>query len=275
MTTPLNPDQAGIIKTEGNVKEISGFKGFDKDMKCRGFQFTEGETYRHEGEVKACESGFHLCENPIDVFGYYAPGESVYRHATASGQIDTHDDDSKVACSEITIGAAISLHDLIGTGIQFFFSRKYKSKTSKHSTGYSSASSATGDSSASSATGDRSASSATGDRSASSATGDSSASSATGDSSASSATGDRSASSATGYSSASSATGYSSAAVVTGLYGKAMAGKYGCIALAWWNEKEERGEMRCAETGCGDGSDGKLKSEVWYTLDDDGEFVEA
>ena len=230
MTTPLNPDQAGIIKTEGNVKEISGFKGFDKDMKCRGFQFTEGETYRHEGEVKACESGFHLCENPIDVFGYYAPGESVYRHATASGQIDTHDDDSKVACSEITIGAAISLHDLIGTGIQFFFSRKYKSKTSKHSTGYSSASSATGD---------------------------------------------RSASSATGYSSASSATGYSSAAVVTGLYGKAMAGKYGCIALAWWNEKEERGEMRCAETGCGDGSDGKLKSEVWYTLDDDGEFVEA
>jgi hypothetical protein len=53
-----------------------------------------------------------------------------------------------------------------------------------------------------------------------------------------------------------------------------MAGKYGCIALAWWNEKEERCEMRCAETGCGDGSDGKLKAETWYRLDDNGEFVE-
>ena len=54
-----------------------------------------------------------------------------------------------------------------------------------------------------------------------------------------------------------------------------MAGKYGCIALAWWNEKEKRGEMCCAETGCGDGSDGKLKAKVWYTLDDDGKFVEV
>lgn len=54
-----------------------------------------------------------------------------------------------------------------------------------------------------------------------------------------------------------------------------MAGKFGCIALAWWNESEERREMRCAETGIGDGSDGKLKAGVWYMLDDSGEFVEA
>ncbi len=117
---------------------------------------------------------------------------------------------------------------------------------------------------------------ATGDSSASSATGDSSASSATGYRSASSATGDRSASSATGDRSASSATGDSSAAVVTGLGGKALAGKFGCIALAWWNNKDNRGEMRCRETGIGDGSDGKLKAEVWYSLDPDtGEFTEV
>jgi hypothetical protein len=54
-----------------------------------------------------------------------------------------------------------------------------------------------------------------------------------------------------------------------------MAGKYGCIALAWWNKKENRGEMRCAETGCGDGSDGKLKAETWYALDEEGCFVEC
>jgi len=115
---------------------------------------------------------------------------------------------------------------------------------------------------------------ATGDSSASSATGYSSASSATGDSSASSATGNRSASSATGYSSASSATGDSSASVVTGLYGRARAGKFGCVSLAWWNSAQQRGEMRCAEIGCGDGSDGKLKADTWYELDDAGRFIE-
>ena len=75
-------------------------------------------------------------------------------------------------------------------------------------------------------------------------------------------------------SSASSATGHSSSAVATGLRSKAMAGKHGCIALAWWNDTEERAEMRCAETGCGDGSDGKLKAEVWYRLNKNGEFEE-
>ena len=253
------------MSENANSEVISGFKGFNRDMTCRDFQYKEGESYETDS-AEACSKGFHFCENPIDVFGYYAPGESVFHEVVGSGQIDRHDDDSKVACTNIKIGASIKLHDLIDIGIKFFFSRKYEETTSKHSTG---------DSSASSATGHRSASSATCYRSASSATGDSSASSATGDRSASSATGDSSASSATGYSSASSATGDRSASVCTGPCSKAMAGKYGCIALAWWNEVEQRGEMRCAETGCGDGSDGKLKAEVWYRLDDGGQFVDC
>jgi hypothetical protein len=349
-----------VKKTKGEKAAeavfIKGFKGFNKDLTCRDFKFEKGKTFKHDGTASSCNSGFHFCENPLDVFGYYAPGESVFHEVEGSGQTDKHADDSKVACTEIKIGAAITLPDFIGASLKFMFSRKYETSTSNHitqdrsassATGYSSASSATGDSSASSATGDRSASSATGyrsassatgdrsassatgdrsassatgyssassatgdssassatgDRSASSATGDRSASSATGDSSASSATGDRSASSATGYSSASSATGDSSAssatgdrsassatgdssassatgkasvAVSTGCYGKAMAGEYGCIALALWNADVKRYEMRCAETGCGDGSDGKLKAEVWYTLDEAGQFVEA
>ena len=274
------------------IEKILAYKAFNKDMKCRGFQYKEGETYKHDGRVVPCESGFNSCENPIDIFKYYNPGISVFHVVEASGEIARHEEDSKVASSEIKIGVAINLHDLIGASVNFMFARKYIKETSKHSTGDRSASSATGYRSASSATGNRSASSATGfgsassatgyssassatgDRSASSATGYSSASSATGYSSASSATGNRSASSATGDRSASSATGYSSASVCTGLNSKAMAGKYGCISLAWWNKKEERGEMRCAETGCGDGSDGKLKAEVFYSLDVHGNFVE-
>ena len=199
------------IKAMPETKPITGVKAFYRDMTCRGFKFEEGKTYKHDGPVKACESGFHFCENPIDTFNYYAPGKSVFRVVSGDGEISRHDDDSKVAVSEISVGAEISLHDLIGMGIEFFFSRKHCSKKSKHSTGYSSAS---------------------------------------------------------------SATGYSSSAVCTRLESRAMAGKYGCIALARRNEKENRREMRCAETGRGDGSDGKLKAEVWYCLNDKGEFVE-
>ena len=62
---------------------------------------------------------------------------------------------------------------------------------------------------------------------------------------------------------------------MTGLDGRAMAGPFGCICLAWENEGEKRIEMRCAQVGRGDGKDGKLKANVWYQLDARGEFVEV
>ncbi len=166
-------------------------------------------------------------------------------------------------------------------------------------TGDNSASSATGDSSASSATGDRSASSATGYRSASSATGYSSASSATGDNSASSATGDRSASSATGDNSASSATGYNSASsatgdrsasITTGAYSSSAVTKEDShsVAAAVGYQSKARGAKGCAIVCVYRNDDGHLihiraskvgengiKPDVFYTLNDAGDFVEA
>ena len=133
------------------------------------------------------------------------------------------------------------------------------------------AASATGDSGAASATGASGAASATGDRGAASATGWRSAASATGWRSAASATGDSGAASATGERGAASATGERGAAVVTGENGKAQAGPYGCIALAWWNAKQNRCEMRCARTGPGRGL---LKPNVWYRLNARGQFAE-
>ena len=73
---------------------------------------------------------------------------------------------------------------------------------------------------------------------------------------------------------AASATGARGAAVVTGLHGRARGGPYGMVALAWDHVGAGRVEMRCAQIGCGDGTDGHLKAETWYVLDRQGVFIE-
>ncbi|MGS8312493.1 DUF7666 domain-containing protein [Acinetobacter baumannii] len=210
------------------VETITSYKGFDKNLQCRGFQYEIGKTFKHKGKVKACGSGFHACEYPLDVFGYYAPGElNRFAVVEQSGDLSRGNDDTKVASKSITIKAEVDIPFLVKAAIEYTTSRCEPIKedspafTDKDhgqavATGDNSASSATGDKSASSATGDNSASSATGDNSASLTTGHYSASSATGDNSASSATGYKSASSATGDNSASSATGDNSASSATG-----------------------------------------------------------
>jgi hypothetical protein len=89
-----------------------------------------------------------------------------------------------------------------------------------------------------------------------------------------SSTGERGSASSTGGSGSASSTGECSAAVVTGLSGRALGGTYGAIALAWLNKTANRSEMRCARIGCGDGSDDTLKANVWYVLNEVGEFIE-
>ena len=141
---------------------IVAYKGFSLDWKCNGYQFEVGKAYAHEGNVKRCESGFHSCEYPLDVFSYYAPGESHYAAVEASGSIDREENgDTKLASANLHIRAQIQYPDLIAAAIKWVTERCDPVKT-KHSIGYSSASSATGDSSASSATGYRSASSVQG-----------------------------------------------------------------------------------------------------------------
>lgn len=40
------------------------YKGFDKDLKCRGFQYEIGKEYTEKGEIRACRNGFHACGLP-------------------------------------------------------------------------------------------------------------------------------------------------------------------------------------------------------------------
>ena len=205
-------------------KVIKSYKGFNKDMTCRGFQYEEGKEYEEE-TADACHSGFHACEYPLDCLGYYSPNESVYHEVEQNGEFDRGEDDSKVASTKIKIGARLDISGLVKAAIDFTMSRVKKEAESDEDYG---ASSATGDCGASSATGYKGASSATGYKGASSATGYKGASSATGNCGASSATGNCGASSATGYKGASSATGNCGASSATGYKGASSAtGDYG------------------------------------------------
>ena len=102
-------------------KVIRSYKGFGKDMKCRDQQYEEGKTYEMDGDVEICERGFHACERPLDVFGYYAPGQSVYHEVEQSGKLsrDEDSDDTKVASSKIKIGARLDIAGIVKAHIEY------------------------------------------------------------------------------------------------------------------------------------------------------------
>jgi hypothetical protein len=102
---------------------VTSFKGFDADLKCRDFQYEVGKTYTHDGEVSACNSGFHACEYPLHVLRYYKPGTSRFAIVEQAGELSRHDGDSKVASSKITVKAEINLAGLIKAAVEYTTSR--------------------------------------------------------------------------------------------------------------------------------------------------------
>ena len=202
-------------------ESIKTYKGFNKDMTCRDFQYEEGKEYAEES-VEVCDHGFHACEYPLDCLGYYSPSESVYHEVEQSGEIQKHSEDTKVASTKIKIGAEISIAGLVKAAIEYTVKRVNKDAESDEKYG---------------------ASSATGTYGASSATGTCGASSATGYKGASSATGDYGASSATGYKGASSATGYKGASSATGTCGASSAEDKDAVAVAWGYKSKAKGVL--------------------------------
>ena len=97
---------------------MKSYKGFDKDLKCRGFQYEIGEEYECEDAV-ACETGFHACERPLDVFSYYPPASSRYCEVEQGGKTDANSDDSKIASTKIKIGTEIGIPGLVKAQIEY------------------------------------------------------------------------------------------------------------------------------------------------------------
>ena len=100
-------------------KKLIAYKGFDKDLKCKGFQYKVGEVYEHDGPVKACNSGFHACERPLDVLTYYPPARSRFCVVEQFGTVSRDGSDSKAASSKIKIGAEIGIPGLVKAQIEY------------------------------------------------------------------------------------------------------------------------------------------------------------
>ncbi|EDT1951763.1 hypothetical protein KMF61_003747 [Salmonella enterica subsp. enterica serovar Alachua] len=217
------------------TKEIVTFKGFNKDLKCRGFQFAIGETFHHDGKVEACSSGFHACECPFDVFSYYPPAESRYAETISFGITDSEEGgDTKIASSSITIKDELTLPQFIQRGIEWIWSKIDKSLEQQIMCGNRSAATNTGDWSAATNTGDRSAATNTGDRS------------------------------------AAEVSGSQSVAASLGIEGKARASEGGAIVLCYRDEDGELIHIRASKVG-----ENGIMPNTWYQLDKDGEFVEC
>jgi len=235
-------------------ESITTFKGFDRNWKCRDFQYEVGKTYEHSGKPVVCLSGFHACEYPLDVFNYYAPAGSRFALVEQAGDISRHGEDSKGASSKITIKAEVNFAGLIKAAIKYTTSRCKPVDPN----------------SPASATVDGGAASATGDGGAASATGESGAASATGYRGAASAPGYRGAASATGYQGAASATGYRGAAMSIGVNGSASGLKGNALFLVFRDGDYNIVHAKAAIVG----RDG-IKEDTFYKLSSGGEFVEV
>lgn len=204
------------------------YKATDKDMKCRGFQYELGKTEEVDGDAKLCERGLHACEMPLDVLGYYAPGDgSRYFEADLEDVSDEkRSDDTKRVGKKLTLSAEIGIPGLVKAQVEYVKAQcdfdnainKADAENKNHATGWMGAASATGEMGAASATGNRG---------------------------------------------AASATGKDCVAMTTGFYGRVMGDLGNAIVCV---ERNANGDISTILAGIVDGE--TLKPGVWYTVKD-------
>ena len=281
---------------------MKAVKGFDKRLRCRGFQYEVGKEYQ-EQESELCRKGFHACENPLDTFRYYPPTDSRYCEVELDDNGQRNSDDSKVCGEKIKIGAEIGVKGVINAGVRFVF-ETCKGSDEEHASGWRGNAAASGDSGNAAASGVRGNAAASGERgnaAASGVSGNAAASgwrgnaaasgergnaAASGESGNAAASGESGNAAASGDSGNAAASGVRGTATVTGRYGGAKALGPDCLAAAWGPESKAMGKagnwLVLSEHECGAIVDARLvrvdgeifKPDTWYTLRR-GEIVEV
>ena len=263
-------------------KIIKTYKAFDKDLKCRGFQYEIGKEYETDKTPIRCgKNGFHACENPIDVLRYYSPVDSRFCETESSGQIDRDNDDTKIASSKIKIGCEIGIPGFVKAVIEYTKTNTKKELLNSNS-GYSGVASNSGYSGVASNSGYRGVASNSGDSGVASNSGDSGVASNSGDSGVASNSGyrgvasnsgDRGVASNSGYSGVASNSGDSGVAIAWGIDSKAKGALGSYIALSEWEYNERKGEyvLKTAKMAKVDGK--RIKADTLYKLVN-GKFIE-
>lgn len=214
---------------------MKGYKGFDKDLQCRGKQYEVGKTFK-EQTAKLCKSGMHFCENPLEVFYYYGPSNGRFCEIEADGVTKESDNDTKRACTELTVKAEIGIPGIIKAGVEYIKSKVDWDNAKESNTGCSSAATNTGNSSVATNTGERSLATNTGNRS------------------------------------ASTVEGAESVAIALGIEGKAKGAKGCWIVLAEWTKYRNIWHRKIVKSYKVDGK--RIKANTFYKLQD-GKAVET
>ena len=266
-------------------EKIIAYKAMNADMTCRGKQYEVGKTY-YENKADCCNVGMHACENPLDVLHYYPLKCSPrFFEVECGGEVDKSGDDSKLACTELTVKGEVNFAGLVKATVNAVFNR-VKGKepffsgdsSTAGSSGYSSTAGSSGDCSTAGSSGNYSTAGSSGYSSTAGSSGYSSTAGSSGYSSTAGSSGDYSTAGSSGNYSTAAATGdYCRAkadgkdniAVANGAHSKAR-GAMGCYLVL--TEYDDDGHMLCAKMARVDGS--TVKENVWYTLKN-GEFVEA
>jgi hypothetical protein len=250
---------------------LTAFKGFDKDLKCRYFQFEVGKSYAHEGPVVICESGFHSCEDPLDVWSYYDPFDSRFAEVEVSGTLACHDGDSKIASATIIIKAELSLPKFISKAIKWAFD-KTKVDSGDYAKNASSGDSATNASSGRSAknasSGNYAKNASSGDYAKNASSGDYAKNASSGDYAKNASSGDYATNASSGDYTKNEAKGANSVIASAGNDSRAKAAAGTWIAIA---EYDSSGKCIGFATGCA-GTDG-VAADVWLVANN-GKLVE-
>ena len=253
-------------------EKIIAYKATDKNMMCRGKQYEVGKTYTEE-KADCCTAGMHACEVPFDVLHYYHVSDGArFFQVECGGEVDKSSDDSKLACTELTVKGELKLTDMLKIGVEAVMKRvKEKTAGAKETaaSGDYSTGAASGNCSTGAASGNYSTGAASGYHSTGAASGDYSTGAASGNCSTGAASGDYSTGAASGYCSTAEVSGKDSIAVANGANSKAR-GSLGCYIVL--TEYDDDGKFLLAKMARVDGT--VIKDGVWYTLKN-GEFVEA
>ena len=248
-------------------EKIIAYKAMDKNMQCRGKQYEVGKTY-YEDKADCCNAGMHACENPLDVLHYYPLKDSPrFFEVECGGNVDKSVEDSKLACTELTVKGEVNFAGLVKATVNAVFNR-VKGK-GPFSSGNSSTAGSSGNYSTAGSSGDYSTAGSSGNYSTAGSSGNSSTAGSSGNYSTAGSSGDYSTAAATGDYCRAKADGKDNIAVANGAHSKAR-GAFGCYLVL--TEYDDDGNMLWAKMAKVDGA--HIKENVWYTLKN-GEFAEA